>query len=343
MGVPLVGGLPRSLIYQDDTQPGYCRVKRGRGHSYLDGDTKLTDATVLNWIKSLVIPPDWNDVWISKNPNGHLLATGYDAKGRKQYLYHPLWAKYRNEAKFRKMKLFGQTLPIIREKIQHHLRLKGWPKEKVLALTIQLLDQYGLRIGNEQYKRENETFGLTTLRRKHLDFQKGVGRLEYKAKSGKYRKISIQKGQLARLVKRCSELPGYEIFKYQGEDGKYHQIHSQDVNEYLQEVSGEEFTCKDFRTWYGTVTTLEKIEEARSALTENPRLKLDTTLVKLVAEELGNTVSVCRDYYIHPKVMQVALTEDKLDKVRQKKLKGIKNTAMKYLDEYEQTVLRIIS
>lgn len=343
MALSLVGGLPRNLIYQDDAEPGYLRVKRGRGHSYSDGDKKLSDQEILDWICSLGIPPDWKDVWISKDRNGHLLATGYDAKGRKQYYYHPLWSKYRNEAKFRRMKLFGLTLPAIRHRTKEDLKRKGWPKEKVLALTIQILDQYGIRIGNEQYMRENQTFGLTTLRRKHLDFQKGSGRLEYKAKSGKYRKISIKKGQLARLIKSCSELPGYEIFKYQGDDGKYHHVRSQDVNEYLQEISQEEFTCKDFRTWHGTIMTLKKLEEAQKIVTENPRKKLDATVVKLVSEELGNTVSVCREYYIHPKVLQTVLAEDKLSKAKQKKLKKIAKDAEEHLEECEQTILKIIS
>nr|WKN37740.1 DNA topoisomerase IB [Tunicatimonas sp. TK19036] len=343
MALSLVGGLPRNLIYQDDTEPGYLRVKRGRGHSYLDEGQKLSDKEVLEWISSLGIPPDWKDVWISKDRNGHLLATGYDAKGRKQYYYHPLWSKYRNEAKFRRMKLFGMTLPTIRKKTKEDLKRKGWPKEKVLALTIQILDQYGIRIGNERYKRENQTFGLTTLRRKHLDFQKGVGRLEYKAKSGKYRQISIKKGQLARLVKGCSELPGYEIFKYKGDDGKYHHVRSQDVNEYLQEVSQKEFTCKDFRTWHGTIMAVKKLEEAQKTVAENPRKKLDATVVKLVSEELGNTVSVCRDYYIHPKVMKAVLVEEKLAKIKKKKLKNLSSEAEEYLDECEQHVLRIIS
>lgn len=341
MGLPLIAGLPNDLVYQDDNQPGFLRKKWGKGHTYLDADSKLREEKTLNWIRSLGIPPDWDDVWISKDPNGHLLATGYDAKGRKQYYYHPSWTEYRNQAKFNKMRSFGLVLPTIRKMTKKDLKKKGWPKEKVLALTIQVLDEYGIRIGNEQYKRENETYGLTTLRRKHLDFERGSGQLEYKAKSGKYRKISIERGQLARLIKHCSELPGYEIFKYKGEDGKYHHLRSQDVNEYLQGIVGDNFTCKDFRTWHGTVTTVEKLEQAKKVVEENPRTKLETTLVRLVAKELGNTVSVCRKYYIHPDVKHAVL-EDQLAKVQKRKLVGVKASEKKYLEKAEKIVLKII-
>ncbi|WKN44365.1 DNA topoisomerase IB [Tunicatimonas pelagia] len=339
MGFPLMSGLPQGLIYQDDSQPGYLRKKWGRGHSYFDKQAKLREEKTLTWIQSLGIPPDWDDVWISKDPNGHLLATGYDAKGRKQYYYHPSWAEYRNKVKFDKLALFGRKLPIVRLKVTKDLEKRGWPKEKVLALILQVLDEYGIRIGNEQYKRENKTFGLTTLRRKHLDFEEGHARLEYRAKSGKYRKINIKQNQLVRLIKRCSELPGYEVFKYRGQDGKYHHIRSQDVNEYLQDIVGEQFTCKDFRTWHGTVTAIDKWKDAQALQTKNPRLKLETTIIKLVAKELGNTISVCRKYYIHPEVLK-ALLENTWEV--EKELK-IKPTHLKQLDKYEITALSIIS
>lgn len=341
MATPLLSGLPQGLIYQDDSQPGYLRKKWGRGHSYFDKQAKLREKKTLTWIYSLGIPPDWDNVWISKTPNGHLLATGYDAKGRKQYYYHPSWTEYRNRAKFNKLKLFGMQLPLIRLKVEKDLRKKGWPKEKVLALIIQVLDEYGIRIGNEQYKRANKTFGLTTLRRKHLDFEKGNARLEYRAKSGKYRKISIQRNQLVRLIKRCSELPGYEIFKYQGKDRKYHHIRSQDVNEYLQDITSNNFTCKDFRTWHGTVTAIEKWEEAKEIYAENPRRKIETILTKLVAQELGNTVSVCRKYYIHPKVLETLLGDSLKIKMKQKL--DIAPRFLACLNRYEVAVLNIIS
>lgn len=342
MAVPVIGGIPKALTYANDDNPGYTRVRRGKGFSYHDeeGD-KLTDKSVLKRIKALGIPPIWNKVWIAKKPNGHLQAIGYDHKGRKQYIYHDLWISYRSEAKFRKLSEFGRALPNIRRQADEHLKIEGWPRPKVLALVIEILDEYHIRIGNEYYRQQNETFGLTTLRRKHFDFEKGIGRLEYKAKSGKYRKINIKNGQLAKLIKQSSELQGYELFKYQIKHGQYQHIDSHDVNEYLKEISDEGFSCKDFRTWAGTVLAVERYEEALALVEENPRLNLETAVVKLVAKELGNTISVCREYYIHPQVMEV-LVDGKVDKYRRGKVKGLSRKDAKLLRESELTVLNII-
>ena len=342
MAVPVIGSVPRGLTYMGDDELGFTRVQRGKGFSYYDEQgNKLTDKHVLERIKALGIPPIWKDVWIAKNPDSHLQCTGYDPKGRKQYIYHDLWNTYRSEAKFRKLAEFGLALPGIRQQTSHHLSAKGWPRSKVLALIIQILDEYHIRIGNECYRQQNETFGLTTLRRKHFEFEKGVGRLEYKAKSGKYRKVSIKNNQLAKLVKQSSELRGYELFKYQGEDKKFHHINSQDVNEYLRDISEEEFSCKDFRTWGGTTLAVEKYDDALQMVEENPRLKLETAIVKQVAQELGNTVTICREYYIHPKVMET-LVEGKVDKYRSRKIKKLSGKEAKLLSESEVTVLNII-
>lgn len=342
MAVPVVGGIPDVLTYANDDHPGYIRVRRGKGFSYHDEEgNKLSDTATLERIKALGIPPIWKDVWIAKKPDGHLQAIGYDPKGRKQYIYHDLWISYRSEAKFRKLTEFGLALPQIRRQITEHLEIEGWPRPKVLALVVEMLDEYHIRIGNEYYRQQNETFGLTTLRRKHFDFEKGIGKLEYKAKSGKYRKIDIKNGQLAKLVKQSSELQGYELFKYQVKSGKYHHVDSYDVNEYLREISDEEFSCKDFRTWGGTALAVEKYEKALAMVDENPRLNLESALVKLVAKELGNTISVCREYYIHPKVMEV-LVDGKVDKYRNSNVKGLSKKDAKLLSESELTVLNII-
>lgn len=335
--------MPRELVYASDEHPGYTRRKKGKGFCYYDGEgNKISDEKIISRIKSLGIPPIWSDVWIAKNKNGHLQATGFDQKKRKQYLYHPLWNKHRNEAKFTKMKTFGMALPHIRRTAAQHIQKRGWPKEKVLAMVVQMLDEYHIRIGNEYYKKQNETFGLTTLRRKHFAFDHGIGHLSYKAKSGKYRKIDIRNNQLARLIKRSSELPGYEIFKYQDkEDKKFYSINSHDVNEYLKNIAGEEFTCKDFRTWGGSVAAIETIEEVMAELVTNKRLNLETTIVRRVAKRLGNTVSICRDYYIHPKVLHI-LTEKKLSRYQTKTLKNISAADRKLLSECEIAVLNII-
>ncbi len=247
----------------------------------------------------------------------------------------------RNEAKFAKMKEFGFALPSIRRITSEHIKKKGWPKDKVLALVIQMLDEHHIRIGNKFYKEQNETFGLTTLRRKHFEFEQGTGHLSYKAKSGKYRKIDIHNGQLARLVKKCSELPGYEIFKYKNGSNSYHTVNSHDVNEYLQEIAGEAFTCKDFRTWGGTQLALDKYGEALEAVAQNKRLNLETAVIKLVAESLGNTVSICRDYYIHPRVMEV-LAEGNVKSYMKRKIKGLPAKDVKLLSDSEVIVLNII-
>ena len=334
--------LPKGLTYTSDDDVGYTRVRRGRGFSYLDEEgNRVTDMEELDRIKALGIPPIWTDVWIAQDKSGHLQSTGFDPKKRKQYLYHVRWNQYRNEAKFRKMTEFGFALPDIRQTTLNDLSQQGWPKRKVLALVIQMLDEHHIRIGNEYYRQQNETFGLTTMRRKHLDFEKGVGHLEYKAKSGKYRKIDIEQGKLAKLVKECADLPGYEIFKYKGEDKKYHHINSHDVNEYLQAISQEEFTCKDFRTWGGTTIAIDKYEEAQQAVAENTRLNLETTIIKLVAKELGNTVSICRDYYIHPQVLKVLVDGDK-ERYEHRKLKGLPRNKIKLLRDSEVTALNIM-
>ena len=344
MSIPIVGGIPNNLTHISDDEPGYTRIRRGKGFSYHDEEgNKLTDTDTLGRIKALGIPPIWKDVWIAKDPTGHLQCTGYDLKNRKQYIYHEQWNVYRSEAKFSKIAEFGRALPGIRRQITDHLKIAGWPRLKVLALVIQMLDEYHIRIGNEYYRQQNETFGLTTLRRKHFEFEEGVGRLEYKAKSGKYRKINITNGQLAKLVKQSSELQGYELFKYKGEDGKFHHINSHDVNEYLKDISDEEFTCKDFRTWGGTTLAIEKYEAAQQAMEENARLKkLDVAIIKLVAQELGNTISICRDYYIHPQVLEI-LVDGKVDQYRSRKIKGLNAKDTKLLSDSEIAALNIIS
>lgn len=343
MSIPVIGGIPKELTYISDDDCGFKRLRRGRGFRYCDEDNiKVTSTVVLKRIKALGIPPAWTDVWIAKDPYGHLQCTGYDPKNRKQYIYHELWNTYRSEAKFRKLVEFGLSLPEIRRQTSLHLQAPGWPRTKVLALVIQMLDEYHIRIGNEYYRQQNETFGLTTLRRKHFDFEQGVGRLEYKAKSGKYRKIDIKNNQLAKLVKQSSELRGYELFKYKGKDGKFHHINSHDVNEYLRDISEEEFSCKDFRTWGGTTLAVEKFGVAQAMVEENPRLKLETAVVKVVAKELGNTISVCRKYYIHPRVKEVLINK-KIDQYRRRTFKEMPPSDSKLLSDSELAVLNIIS
>lgn len=291
----------KKLLYVTDEEPGYHRKRWGRSHRYTDPQGRSISKEVLQErLSKLVIPPMWENVWICKHEQGHLQATGYDEKGRKQYLYHPLWQEYRSRHKFDKMIEFGHALPRIRERVAQDLRKKGWPREKVLALVVSLLDATHVRIGNQEYLKENSTYGLTTLRRKHLSLEGGEATFTYKAKHGIEQHVNVDNKKLVKLIKECSELPGHELFRYyEGEDaGKL--VDSGDVNEYLKEISGEDFSSKNFRTWGGTVTTVEKLEEALLEVEANPKRELTPTLVKKVAKRLGNTEAVCREYYIHP-------------------------------------------
>ena len=330
--------VPKELIYVSSfDRDGFLRRKTNDGFEYLDNDGKpVLDRAILKRIEDLVIPPIWKDVWICKNAKGHVQAIGYDLKGRRQYIYHPKWSAYRQQNKFSKLPLFAEKLPLIREKVAIDLRRKGWPKERVLALTVKMLDEYYLRIGNLNYKRNNETYGLTTLRRKHLVDNGRTLSLTYKAKSGKYRKISISNPTLAKLIRETSDLPGYEVFRYLDEDGKSRTIDSSDVNEYIRHLSDSDFTAKVFRTWGGSRLSIDYWEAAKKDVEENPRRKIETALVQRVAKKLGNTVSICRDYYIHPKVLQVvAQPEFKLPRISKAK-------KYQHLDLSEQVVLKIL-
>src|SRR5690606_14759879 len=242
-----------------------------------------------------------------KKANGHLQATGKDQKNRKQYLYHEKWANYRNTSKFKRMADFARALPQIRAISLKDMKRKGWEKDKVLGLVVQFLNEAFIRIGNIYYREQNQTYGLTTLRRKHLHIDDNQLSFQYKAKSGKYRKIGVKNRKICKLIEECSELPGHEIFRYYDEATKsWTCIDSHDVNDYLRRITGEQFSSKDFRTWGGTVLAVEKYEEAKEAISENPRKAFLPTLVKKVAEELGNTVAICREYYIHPAILDAA-------------------------------------
>lgn len=296
----------KKLVYVTDEESGYRRKKWGRGHIYYEPrGKKIKKSEITERLEGLVIPPNWDDVWICARPNGHLQVTGYDEKGRKQYLYHPDWLAYRNANKFNKIISFAEKLPRIREQVNKDLRQESWTKSRVQALVLRVLDESFIRIGNKSYLEENNTYGLTTLRRKHLKEEGGGVVLNYQAKSGKQREVIIEQKELVGLIKECSELPGYEIFRYQ-EGGKAKTIDSADINEYLREIAGDEFSSKDFRTWGGTVAAIEEFEAAQKEVEENSRKEIVPTLVNRVAERLGNTAAVCREYYLHPAVLEAA-------------------------------------
>lgn len=318
-----------NLIYTSDAQPGFFRKKWGKGFRYLtDKNEMLNCEKSLKRIKGLVIPPIWNEVWICKKDNGHLQSTGRDGRKRKQYLYHPEWTAYRQSEKFSRMLEFSEALPTMRKKVSANLKNKKWDREKVISLAIKIMDEHKIRIGNQQYADQNGTYGLTTLRRKHLDTDAKELTFSYKAKSNKYRTVPIKNPHLVKLIKQCSELPGYEVLTYKDKSGHSQSIDSSDVNEYIQQIMGESFSSKDFRTWRGTSMAVDLYEEALKIVEENPRKKIEPTLVKMVAKALGNTMSVCRKYYIHPHILEQVKNQSPQWQVNQKDLRWMKGYEM---------------
>ena len=297
---PELAAQEANLRYMCDDRPGYTRRRHGKGFIYLDPRGKLvTDASVKAWLRSLVIPPAWQEVWISPFRNGHLLATGRDEKGRKQYIYHPRWTECRAETNFHRLLAFGEALPALRARIDADLRRHGLPRERVLALVVHLLESTLIRVGNPQYARDNRSYGLTTLRRRHLDVDGTRLHFEFRGKSGKNHVVDLQDRRAARIIRACQELPGQELFQYLDERGARHCIDSADVNEYLS-ASGENFTAKAFRTWGGSAAMVGMLMELpppanKKETRHNLRLALRTT-----AERLRNTQAVCRRHYVHP-------------------------------------------
>lgn len=299
----IMSNVPTSLVYLSDEKPGITRRKRGRGWQYFDVHKKhIKDEYVIVRIKNLAIPPAWTDVWISPIENSHLQSTGRDNNNKKQYIYHADYMEYRNRSKFHKLADFAKVLPEIRKQYKSDLKKEGWPKNKVLALIVSMLDNYYFRVGNWRYYKENETHGLVTLRKKHLQLSKGL-KLQYTSKGGKLRNLRITDRKMISLLKELSDLPGYEIFRYKIKAGKFSRIDSADVNEYIRKLAAEEFSAKDFRTWGASVTALEQYPDAVKTCSKNKRSKFEPTLVKQVAKIMGNTMQVCREYYIHPKVL----------------------------------------
>ena len=296
------------LRYISDAKPGFTRKRRGKSFQYFDTDGKrIRDAETLGRIKSLVIPPAWTDVWICPSANGHLQATGRDARKRKQSRYHPRWRQVRDETKYERMKLFGEVLPRIREHVEGDLALPGLPREKVLATIVRLLETTFIRVGNEEYARENQSFGLTTLRNKHVEIEGSTVHFEFKGKSGKMHSIDISDRRVARIVRKCRDIPGYELFQYLDDEGNHRSIDASDVNDYLRAITDEPFTAKDFRTWAGTVLACSLLRELGGCETQSAAKKNVVEAIKTVAERLGNTPSVCRKCYVHPQVIETYL------------------------------------
>lgn len=302
---PAAAARAAGLRYTHDRQPGIHREKRGEAVRYVGPDGKpVRDAEALRRIKSLVIPPAWSDVWITPDPKGHLQCTGRDARGRKQSRYHPHWREVRDETKYERMAHFASALPKIRERVAHDLQMHGLPRQKVLATLIRLMEETHIRVGNEEYARENKSYGLTTMRHQHVDIHGAKITFDFQGKSRVHHTINLQDRRLAKILKQISDLPGQELFQFVDHEGHRHHIDSADVNEYLREITGEHFTAKDFRTWAGSVLCCDLLAAFEPAGTLKEAKKNVVQAIARVAAQLGNTPSVCRKCYVHPAVLE---------------------------------------
>ncbi|HEX7004074.1 MAG TPA: DNA topoisomerase IB [Trueperaceae bacterium] len=304
------------LRYVNDNGPGISRRRRGKGFSYYrpDGE-RITDPDLIERLNSLAIPPAYKDVWICPDPNGHLQATGRDEKGRKQYIYHPRWQQLREKDKFDRLLSFAEVLPRIRRRVNRDLQREGMAREKVLAAVVKLLESTLARVGNSSYARENGSFGLTTIRKKHVELEDDTVVFEFRGKGGQEWHVETEDERIAEVVRQCVEIPGYELFKYIDEDGNRRDVESGHVNEYLRQVSEEEVTAKDFRTWAGTVLCAEELCGYEFE-TERQAKKNVVAAVKSVSSVLGNTPAVCRQSYVHPVVIDTYLEGELRERLR---------------------------
>jgi len=293
-----------SLSYVSDTEPGIRRRKAGAGFSYVDAKgKKVTHAPTLDRIAKLAVPPAWTDVWISADPAGHMQATGRDVRGRKQYRYHEQWTACRDEVKYSSLVAFATALPAIRKKVDSDLRKKGLPQAKVVASVVWLLDNAMIRVGNESYARDNNSFGLATLRDRHVKIGGSTLRFAFKGKSGKEWRLNVADRRIARVVRSAQELPGQHLFQYLKDDGSRGSVTSQDVNTYIREAAGADFSSKHFRTWGGTVRAVGVFAETAVPETKSGAARAMNGVIDQVARKLGNTRAVCRKCYVHPAVM----------------------------------------
>jgi DNA topoisomerase-1 len=291
------------LRYIADDHPGIRRRKSGKGFSYHSDGTKVSDASVVRRIRSLAIPPAWTDVWICPFADGHVQATGRDARGRKQYRYHPLFREVRESTKYEHVVAFADALPTIRAKVRDHMALRGLPREKVLATVVHLLETTLIRVGSDDYARQNKSYGLTTLKNRHVAVEGSEVRFRFTGKSGKQWSLKVKDRRVAKIIRACQELPGQELLQYLDEDGKQQDVTSGDVNAYLREITGKDVTAKDFRTWAGTVLAALALKELESFDTAAQAKRNLRAALERVAARLGNTPTICRKCYVHPEVL----------------------------------------
>lgn len=330
------------LRYVSDRKPGVRRKRRRGGFDYFGADGhKVRDGETLARIRSLAIPPAWNDVWICPLENGHLQVTGRDARGRKQYRYHPRWRKARDEDKYSRMVDFARALPRIRRRVRRDLALPGMPRDKVLATIVRLLETTLIRVGNEEYARQNNSFGLTTMHNGHAKVRGATVRFDFRGKSGVEHEIDVRDPRLAKIVRKCQDLPGQELFAYVGDDGEVHDIGSSDVNDYLREISGHDFTAKDFRTWAGTALAARALQEFEEFDSQAAAKRNVTQAIERVAERLGNTKTVCRKCYVHPAVIDAYLDRTLLKSFKAKTERVLRQSISRLSGE-EAAVLALL-
>jgi DNA topoisomerase I len=336
---PVESAQAAGLRYVSDTQPGIRRKRAGKGFAYVGPDGKtIRDAKELARIRSLAIPPAYTDVWICPSPNGHIQATGRDARGRKQYRYHPKWREVRDETKFGRMLAFSEALPKIRARVERDLGLPGLPREKVLATVVRLLECTCIRVGNDEYAKSNRSFGLTTLQDRHVEISGSNLSFEFRGKSGKIHKVDLNDRRLARIVERCQDLPGEDLFQYIDDDGVRQTVGSGDVNDYIREISGQEFTAKDFRTWAGTLLAVAALTEIGAFSSQRHAKSNVLRAIDRVAEQLNNTRAVCRKYYVHPAILESYLAGNMLERLGN----GTKPSAKDDLAADEAAVVRLL-
>jgi len=300
-----MNNLPRGVRYLSDSSFSWVRKKQGKGFCFLDEKGKSFPEIELERIKKLAIPPAWAEVKICPHERGHIQAVGFDDKGRKQYIYHPAWIEYNQQHKFEKMIRFGEVLPILRGVSAGHMRQHKLTRERILATIVWLLEHTFIRIGNKAYQKENQSYGLTTLRGKHTSVEGNKVEFSFKGKSGVYHELGITHPRIAQTIKECIELPGYELFQYLDDEGQRQTVDSRDVNEYMQEITGESLSAKDFRTWGGTTLAGEILSKLGHRKSGKEMEEVLAQTVEEVAGHLGNTTSVCRKYYIHPQVFEI--------------------------------------
>jgi DNA topoisomerase-1 len=339
---PALSAKAANCRYVDDSGPGIRRVKAAKGFKFLTPEGKtIRDRDVLARIKGLVIPPAWTNVWICPDPDGHIQATGRDVRGRKQYRYHWRFREVREETKYERMLQFADALPAIRAKVDEDLGQNGLTREKVLATVVRLLEITLIRVGNEEYARDNGSFGLTTMRTRHVDISGSTIKFHFRGKSGKDHAVKVQDRRLARVVQRCNDLPGEVLFQYVDDEGQRRSVESSDVNEYLRQISGSDFTAKDFRTWAGTVLAAQALKALAAFDTKAAAKKNIVEAVKSVASRLGNTPSVCRKCYVHPQIFDAYLDGHLVETLQQRAEQELRES-LPALSSEEAAVLMLL-